>query len=212
MPSMTQPSSESVYCVESNSDEDEYVIVHKSNISPNPLCTDEDSDDDDDKSESEDTPPQPPPRGFKGNSAWRSLENFLDLDTSLPYGQQYRVAMETSDQPTDIPTAEVDGVDIDTTGTGGMGDNFQEQHQISGDFQESDQFSDAKDYSQSMLRKPNQRNRRGKDSHENLKSAPSPADQSQFERNKILIRGLSEETSRDRLVTGVVMFQDAKGL
>ena len=116
MLSMIQPSSESVSDVESNSDEDEYLIVHKSNISLNPPCTDEDNDDDDDKSESEDTPPQPPPRRSKGNSARRSFENSLDLDTSLPYGQQYRVTMETNDQPTDIPTAEVDGVDIDTIG------------------------------------------------------------------------------------------------
>ena len=169
------------------------------------------SDDDDDKSESEDTPPQPPPRGFKGNSAWRSLENFLDLDTSLPYGQQYRVAMETSDQPTDIPTAEVDGVDIDTTGTGGMGDNFQEQHQIPGDFQESDQFSDAKDYSQFMPRKLKQLGGKGRDSQErelvsSKTPAPRPADQSQFERNTILIRGLSEKTSPD----GLVNFIEAK--
>ena len=68
-----------------------------------------------------------------------------------------------------------------------------------------------------MQRQPKQRNRR--DSRENQEypipsrepvssktPAPSPADQSQFERNKILIRGLSEKTSRD----GLVNFIEAK--
>lgn len=103
--SMIQPSSESGSDMESNSDEDEYLIVHKSNISPDPPCTDMDNDDDDDKSDSEDTPPQPPPRRSKANSAQRSFENSLDLDTSLRYGQQYRITMKTADQPTDKPTA-----------------------------------------------------------------------------------------------------------
>ena len=147
---------------------------------------------------------------------------------------------------------------------GGRGGNFQEQHQIPGDFQESNQFSDAKDDSQFMQIQPNQRNGRGGDSHENqehpislkeLFSSKTPsslddsdagkfrqskpskhrqgdcgraqnrrgnrdagqtgirraqsmssvaeeglADQSQFERNKIFIQGLSEKTSRDGLV------------
>ena len=147
---------------------------------------------------------------------------------------------------------------------GGRGGNFQEQHQIPGDFQESNQFSDAKDDSQFMQIQPNQRNGRRGDSHENqehpislkeLFSSKTPsslddsdagkfrqskpskhrqgdcgraqnrrgnrdagqtgirraqsmssvaeeglADQSQFERNKIFIQGLSEKTSRDGLV------------
>ena len=147
---------------------------------------------------------------------------------------------------------------------GGRGGNFQEQHQIPGDFQESNQFSDAEDYSQFMQRQPNQKNGRGRDSHGNqlhpislkelvsiktpsssddsepgklrqgetnkgrqgdrgrpqnglgnrdagqtgirrAQSMPSvaeeePADQSLFERNKILIQGLGGKTSRERLV------------
>ena len=141
---------------------------------------------------------------------------------------------------------------------GGRGGNFQEQHEIPGDFQESNQFSDAKDDSQFMQIQPNQRNGRGGDSPENqehpislkeLFSSKTPsslddsdagkfrqskpskhktqnrrgnrdagqtgirraqsmssvaeeglADQSQFERNKIFIQGLSEKTSRDGLV------------
>ena len=158
-------------------------------------------------------------------------------------------------------------------GRGGRrGGNFQEQHQIPRDFEEGDQFSDAKDYSQFMQRQPNQRNARGRDPHENQvhpvslrelvsgktpspssfddsdagkvrQDEPSkhrqgdrgrprnrggnrdgiqtgirrtqskssvaeegPTDQSQFERNKILIRGLSGKTSRD----GLVNFIEAK--
>ena len=147
---------------------------------------------------------------------------------------------------------------------GGRGGNFQEKHQIPGDFQGSNQFSDAKDDSQFMQIQPNQQNRRGGGSHENqvhpislkelvsnktpssfdnsdagkfrqgetnksrqgdrgrpqnrlgnrdagqtginrAQSMPSmaeeePADQSQFERNKIFIQGLGEKTSREGLV------------
>lgn len=114
MLSMIQPSSESGSDVESISDEDEYLIVPKTNIDASSVCTDEENDDN--ESENEDTPPQPPPRRSKANSARRSFENSLDLDTSLPYGQQYHVTMETSDQQNDGLTAEVDGVDIDTIG------------------------------------------------------------------------------------------------
>ena len=102
---------------------------------------------------------------------------------------------------------------------GGRGGDFQEQHQIPGDFQESDQFPDAKDYSQFMPRKLNQQGGKGRDSQENQvhpvslrelvsskTPAPRPADQSQFERNTILIRGLSEKTSPD----GLVNFIEAK--
>ena len=158
-------------------------------------------------------------------------------------------------------------------GRGGRrGGNFQEQHQIPRDFEEGDQFSDAKDYSQFMQRQPNQRNARGRDPQGNQvhpvslrelvsSKTPSPSsfddsdagkvrqdepskhrqgdrgrprnrggnrdgiqtgirrtqskssvaeegptDQSQFERNKILIRGLSGKTSRD----GLVNFIEAK--
>ena len=88
---------------------------------------------------------------------------------------------------------------------GGRGGIFQEHHQILGD------------YPRFMQRQPKQRDRR--DSRENQEypipsrepvssktPAPSPADQSQFERNKIVIRGLSEKTSRD----GLVNFIEAK--
>ena len=103
----------------------------------------------------------------------------------------------------------------------GRGGNFQEQHQIQGDFQESDQFPDPKDSSQIMPRQPNQPNERGRNFHEKQKHTVSSrkpvskitsspcsvddsdagkvADQSQFETNKILIRGLSGKTSRDGL-------------
>ena len=147
---------------------------------------------------------------------------------------------------------------------GGRGGNFQEKHQIPGDFQGSNQFSDAKDDSQFMQIQPNQQNGRGGGSRENqvhpislkelvsnktpssfdnsdagkfrqgetnksrlgdrgrpqnrlgnrdagqtginrAQSMPSmaeeePADQSQFERNKIFIQGLGEKTSREGLV------------
>ena len=103
----------------------------------------------------------------------------------------------------------------------GRGGNFQEQHQIPGNFQESDQFPDPKDSSQIMPRQPNQPNERGRNFHEKQKHTVSSrkpvskitsspcsvddsdagkvADQSQFETNKILIRGLSGKTSRDGL-------------
>ena len=103
----------------------------------------------------------------------------------------------------------------------GRGGNFQEQHQIQGDFQESDQFPDPKDSSQIVPRQPNQPNERGRNFHEKQKHTVSSrkpvskitsspcsvddsdagkvADQSQFETNKILIRGLSGKTSRDGL-------------
>ena len=103
----------------------------------------------------------------------------------------------------------------------GRGGNFQEQHQIPGNFQESDQFPDPKDSSQIMPRQPNQPSERGRNFHEKQKHTVSSrkpvskitsspcsvddsdagkvADQSQFETNKILIRGLSGKTSRDGL-------------
>ena len=70
-----------------------------------------------------------------------------------------------------------------------------------------------------MPRKLNQQGGKGRDSQENQvhpvslrelvsskTPAPRPADQSQFERNTILIRGLSEKTSPD----GLVNFIEAK--
>ena len=112
MLSMIQPSSESGSDVESNSDEDEYLIVQNANLDPGHTGSGEN---DEVNTESDDTPPKPPPRRSKAN-ARRSFEGALDLDSNLSYVQDYQVAMETSDELKDVLTAEVDGVDIDTIG------------------------------------------------------------------------------------------------
>ncbi|XP_022804124.1 uncharacterized protein LOC111341422 [Stylophora pistillata] len=53
------------------------------------------------------------------------------------------------------------------SGRGGRpGGNYREQYPIPGDFQESDQFPDAEDQSQFMLRQLSQRNRGSRDCHE----------------------------------------------
>ena len=113
MLSMIQPSSESGSDVESNSDEDEYLIVQNANLDPGHTGSGEN---DEVNTESDDTPPRPPPRRSKANARRRSFEGALDLDSNLSYGQDYQVTMETSDELKDVLTAEVDGVDIDTIG------------------------------------------------------------------------------------------------
>ena len=110
MLSMIQPSSESGSDVESNSDEDEYLIVQNANLDPGHTGSGEN---DEVNTESDDTPPQPPPRRSK---ARRSFEGTLDLDSNLSYGQDYQVTMETAGELKDVLTAEVDGVDIETIG------------------------------------------------------------------------------------------------
>ena len=115
MLSMIVPSSESGSDVESNSDEDEYLIVtkdtpEKATLDHSPTFA---SDADDD------TPPQRPPRRHKQTARKHSFEHSIDSD---PIGdlnsrnQEYQFTMETSDQQQDLVTAEVDGVDIDTIG------------------------------------------------------------------------------------------------
>lgn len=113
MLSMIQPSSESGSDVESNSDEDEYLIVQNANLDPGHTGSGEN---DEVNTEGDDTPPKPPPRRSKANARRRSFEGALDLDSNLSYVQDYQVAMETSDELKDVLTAEVDGVDIDTIG------------------------------------------------------------------------------------------------
>ena len=113
MLSMIQPSSESGSDVESNSDEDEYLIVQNANLDPGQTGSGEN---DDVNTESDDTPPRPPPRRSKASSRRRSFEGALDLDSTLSYRQDYQVTMETGDELKDVLTAEVDGVDIDTIG------------------------------------------------------------------------------------------------
>lgn len=115
MLSMIQPSSESGSDVESNSDEDEYLIVQNANLDPGHSGSGENEGV---NTESDDTPPQPPPRRSKANSKRRSFEGALDLDSNLSYYQDYQVTVETSDgiELKGVMTAEVDGVDIDTIG------------------------------------------------------------------------------------------------
>lgn len=115
MLSMIVPSSDSGSDVESNSDEDEYMIVPKdtpekavSDSSPS-IASDID----------EDTPPEPPPRRHKTTSRKHLFDHPIDSDSIhnlSPSKQEYKVAMETSDQQQNLVTAEVDGVDIDTIG------------------------------------------------------------------------------------------------
>lgn len=119
MLSMIQPSSESGSDVESNSDEDEYLIVQNANLDPGHTGSGEN---DDENVDSDDTPPKPPPRRSKASSRRRSFEGALDLDSSnLSYGRDYQVTIEANDEVKDALTAEVDGVDIDT-----IGNTFQE--------------------------------------------------------------------------------------
>ena len=113
MLSMIQPSSESGSDVESNSDEDEYLIVQNANLDPGQTGSIEN---DDVNTESDDTPPKPPPRRSKAKSRRRPFEGTLDLDSNLSYRQDYQVTIETGDELKDVLTAEVDGVDIDTIG------------------------------------------------------------------------------------------------
>ncbi|XP_078381850.1 WD repeat and FYVE domain-containing protein 3-like isoform X3 [Oculina patagonica] len=113
MLSMIQPSSESGSDVESNSDEDEFLIVPNANPDPVPTCSGEGNEEE--NTESDDTPPRPPPRRSKANSR-RSFERSLELESNLTYGQEFQVTMETDDEQKDVVTAEVDGVDIDTIG------------------------------------------------------------------------------------------------
>ena len=118
MLSMIQPSSESGSDVESNSDEDEFLIVPNTNPDPAPTCCGEENEEV--NTESDDTPPQRPPRRSKANSRRRPFEHSdcHDLDRDLTYGQEFQVTMETSDGQKDVVTAEVDGVDIiDTIGS-----------------------------------------------------------------------------------------------
>ena len=121
MLSMIVPSSESGSDIESNSDEDDYMIVtndtpektpEKTTPGPSPPFA---SDGDDD------TPPQRPPRRHKTTSGKHSFERPIDSDCIRDLNScnpEHRVTMETSDQQQveDLVTAEVDGVDIDTIG------------------------------------------------------------------------------------------------
>ena len=118
MLSMIQPSSESGSDVESNSDEDEYLIVQNANLDPGHPGSGEN---DDENAESDDTPPKPPPRRSKASSRGRSFEGALDLDSNLSYGRDCQVTVATNGEVKDVLTAEVDGVDIDT-----IGNTFQE--------------------------------------------------------------------------------------
>ena len=118
MLSMIRPSSESGSDVESNSDEDEYLIVQNANLDPGHPGSGEN---DDENAESDDTPPKPPPRRSKASSRGRSFEGALDLDSNLSYGRDCQVTVATNGEVKDVLTAEVDGVDIDT-----IGNTFQE--------------------------------------------------------------------------------------
>lgn len=117
MLSMIQPSSESGSDVESNSDEDDFLIVQNANLTPGPSCSVEENNEEG-IAEGDDTPPVPPPRRSKTNSSRRAFERSLDLDTCTDHtlGQEYQVTMETSDERKDVLTAEVDGVDIESIG------------------------------------------------------------------------------------------------
>lgn len=108
MLSMLVSSSESASDVESNSDEEEYLIVTKDTsdkvISDHSPQFASDADDD--------TPPQRPPRRPKptANNLDNSSGSICDLDLC---NQGYQMMLKASGQGQDIPTAEVDGVDID---------------------------------------------------------------------------------------------------
>lgn len=109
---MLVPSSESCSDVESNSDEDEYLIVTKdipekttADSSP-PFASDAD----------DDTPPQRPPRRHKSTARKHTFDHPIDSDSINDLNSYNQGTMETNDQRQDLMTAEVDGVDIDTIG------------------------------------------------------------------------------------------------
>ena len=113
MLSMLASSSESGSDVESNSDEDEYLIVtNDTSVKNNPECSPQFASDADD-----DMPPQRPPRRSKamGNnySHSPSSDSMQDFNSC---SQGYQVISKANDQHQDLPRAEVDGVDIDTIG------------------------------------------------------------------------------------------------
>lgn len=113
MLSMLASSSESGSDAESNSDEDEYLIVtNDTSEKNNPEYSPQFASDADD-----DIPPQRPPRRSKqmGNnySHSPSSDSMQDFNSC---SQGYRVITKANDQPQDLPRAEVDGVDIDTIG------------------------------------------------------------------------------------------------
>lgn len=110
MLSMLVPSSESGSDVESNSDEDEYLIVSKETPEKSPHHSPPFANDAD-----EDTPPQRPPRRHKSNGRKHNFDNPIDSDLNSSK-QDYQITVEANDQCQDLPTAEVDGVDIDTIG------------------------------------------------------------------------------------------------
>ena len=113
MLSMIQPSSESGSDVESNSDEEEFMIVPNTSAEPVPACCGEENEViEEENTESDDTPPQRPPRRSKANSRRRAFEDSLDLESNLSCSQEYPVTIATSDEQKDVSTAEVDGVDI----------------------------------------------------------------------------------------------------
>ena len=106
MLSMIVPSSESGSDVESNSDEDDYMIVtndtpKKTSPEPRPAVASETDDD---------TPPQRPPRRQKTTARKQPFEHNMDSNPG------YQVSLGPSEQRQDLVTAEVDGVDIDTIG------------------------------------------------------------------------------------------------
>ena len=113
MLSMLASSSESGSDAESNSDEDEYLIVtNDTSEKNNPEYSPQFASDADD-----DIPPQRPPRRSKpiddNYSHSPSSDSMQDFNSC---SQGYRVISKANDQPQDLPRAEVDGVDIDTIG------------------------------------------------------------------------------------------------
>lgn len=114
MLSMIVPSSESGSDVESNSDEDDYMIVTndtpgKTSPEQSPAVASETDDD---------TPPQRPPRRHKTTARKQPFEHNMDSNSicDLNSNPGYQVSLGPSEQRQDLVTAEVDGVDIDTIG------------------------------------------------------------------------------------------------
>lgn len=114
MLSMIVPSSESGSDVESNSDEDDYMIVtndtpEKTSPEPRPTVASETGDD---------TPPQRPPRRHKTTARKQPFEHNMDSNSICDVNSNpgYQVSLGLSEQRQDLVTAEVDGVDIDTIG------------------------------------------------------------------------------------------------
>lgn len=114
MLSMIVPSSESGSDVESNSDEDDYMIVtndtpEKTSPELNPAVASETDDE---------TPPQRPPRRHKTTARKQPFEPNMDSNSicDLNSNPGYQVSLEPSEQRQDLVTAEVDGVDIETIG------------------------------------------------------------------------------------------------